>query len=71
MPPFIDMSGNINQQLITLGLILTLIAVGWFLILVYCLDHAKKWLQQPVFQKMLQKLTGVLLIGFGVKTVME
>jgi RhtB (resistance to homoserine/threonine) family protein len=69
MPQFIDLHGDINQQLIALGLILTLIAVGWFLILVYLLDHVKKWLKKPKFQKAFQKSTGVMLIGFGVKTV--
>lgn len=69
MPQFIDLNGNTNQQLIGLGLILTLIAVGWFLILVYLLDHVKKWMKKPKFQKIFQKSTGVVLIGFGVKTV--
>ncbi|MDQ0200722.1 homoserine/threonine efflux transporter [Neobacillus ginsengisoli] len=69
MPQFIDLNGNTNQQLIGLGLILTIIAVGWFLILVYFLDHMKKWLKKPKFQKVFQKSTGVMLIGFGVKTV--
>lgn len=70
MPQFIDLDGNTNQQLVGLGVILTLIAVGWFLILVYLLDHVKKWLKKPNFQKVFQKTTGVLLIGFGVKTVL-
>lgn len=69
MPQFIDLSGRINQQLIILGFILTLIAAGWFFILVYFLDAMKRWLKKPLFQKMLQKCTGILLIGFGVKTI--
>ncbi|WP_438350729.1 homoserine/threonine efflux transporter [Paenibacillus sp. FA6] len=69
MPQFIDLNGNTNQQLIVLGLILTVIAVGWFLIVVYLLDHVKQWLKKPKFQKVFQKSTGVMLIGFGVKTL--
>jgi len=69
MPQFIDLNGNTNQQLIALGLLLTGIAVGWFLIVVYLLDHVKQWLKKPEFQKAFQKSTGVMLIGFGVKTV--
>jgi RhtB (resistance to homoserine/threonine) family protein len=69
MPQFIDLNGDTNQQLIGLGLILTLIAMGWFLILVYLLDHVKKWLKKPKFQKSFQKTTGMMLIGFGVKMV--
>ncbi len=68
MPQSIDVNGNTNQQLIGLGLILTIIAVGWFLTLIYLVDHMKRWLQQPQFQKIFQKTTGLVLIGFGVKT---
>lgn len=67
MPQFIDLR-NINQQLLVLGFILTIIAVGWFMILVYLIDHMKKWLKNPKFQTIFQKSTGVMLIGFGVKT---
>lgn len=68
MPQFIDLNGNTNQQLIVLSLILTIIAVGWFMILVYLIDHLKKWLNKPKFLTIFQKSTGVMLIGFGVKT---
>ncbi|RHW32141.1 hypothetical protein D1B31_21640 [Neobacillus notoginsengisoli] len=68
MPQFIDLSGNVNQQLIVLASILTGLAVLWFLILVYVIDFAKKWLKNSKFQKVFQKSTGLLLVSFGVKT---
>jgi len=68
MPQFIDLNGNVNQQLIVLASILTLLAVLWFLTLVYVIDYAKKWLNNSKFQKLLQKSTGLILVGFGVKT---
>ncbi|WP_409271678.1 homoserine/threonine efflux transporter [Neobacillus sp. SCS-31] len=68
MPQFIDLNGNVNQQLIVLASILTLLAVLWFLILVYVMDYAKKWLNSSKFQKVFQKSTGLILVGFGVKT---
>ena len=68
MPQFIDLNGNTNQQLIVLGLILTIIAVGWFMILVYLINHLKKWLNKPTFQTIFQKSTGVMLMVFGIKT---
>lgn len=41
MPQFINLNGNVNQQLIILAFILTLLAVLWFLFLVYLIDYAK------------------------------
>ncbi|MGC4378847.1 LysE family transporter [Fictibacillus sp. Mic-4] len=69
MPQFINLHGNTTHQLIGLGFILTFIAVGWFLILVYLIGHVKKWMRRTKVQKVFQKFTGALLIGFGVKMV--
>ncbi|KAA9022890.1 homoserine/threonine efflux transporter [Niallia endozanthoxylica] len=68
MPQFIDLNENVNQQLIVLASILTLLAVLWFLTLVYVIDYAKKWLNNSKFQKVFQKSSGLILVGFGVKT---
>lgn len=68
MPQFINLNGNINQQLIILASILTLLAVLWFLFLVYIIDYAKKWMKNSKFQKLFQKITGIILVGFGIKT---
>ncbi|HBZ10782.1 MAG TPA: hypothetical protein DEO65_13025 [Bacillus bacterium] len=68
MPQFIHLSENVNNQLMILGLLLTGIAVSWFLFVVYLLDYVKKWLHNSLLQKVFHKATGVLLIGFGVKT---
>ncbi|MFS0664046.1 LysE family transporter [Bacillus mojavensis] len=68
MPQFINLKGNVNQQLIILASILTLLAVLWFLFLVYIIDYAKKWMKNPKFQKTFQKITGIMLVGFGIKT---
>lgn len=70
MPQFISLNGNINLQLIVLGAILTCIAVVWFLIVVYLIDHVKQLLKKPIFQQVFQKCAGILLIGFGIRTAL-
>ncbi|MEC1456547.1 homoserine/threonine efflux transporter [Bacillus haynesii] len=71
MPQFINLRESVNQQLIILALILTFLAVFWFLILVYLIDFAKKWLRSVKFQKIFQKAAGLVLVGFGVKTGLD
>ena len=68
MPQFINLNGNVNQQLIILGSIATLLAVAWFLILIFLMDYAKKWFESSKFLKAFQKSTGVILVAFGVRT---
>lgn len=70
MPQFIDVNGSVNQQLMILGAIATLLAVGWFLVLIYLIDYAKKWLKNAKFLTAFQKSTGVILVGFGVRTAL-
>ncbi|MDT2044987.1 homoserine/threonine efflux transporter [Bacillus sp. 1780r2a1] len=69
MPQFININENVNQQLIVLGLILTGIAVIWFLVVVYIIEYVKRWLEKPRVQKVFQKSTGLMLIGVGIKTI--
>ncbi|WP_252315344.1 LysE family translocator [Sinobaca sp. H24] len=69
MPPFVDMSGNVPQQLMVLGGILTVIAVTWFLVLVFVLGHVQRWLNSPRFQQIFQKSTGLALMAFGAKLI--
>lgn len=68
MPQFISLDGNVNQQLIVLASILTILAVLWFLLLVSITDYARKWMNNPKFQQVFQKSAGLILVGFGIKT---
>ncbi|WP_286228391.1 homoserine/threonine efflux transporter [Neobacillus mesonae] len=68
MPQFINLKENVDQQLIVLALILTVLAVLWFLFLVYLIDYAKRWLNNTKYQKAFQKSTGLVLVAFGIKT---
>lgn len=70
MPQFIDLGANVTQQLLILGLILICVAISWFLTLAFLTDYIKKWFQKPVFQKVFQKSTGLLLIAFGIRTAL-
>ncbi len=70
MPQFIDLNGSVNQQLLVLGAIATMLAVGWFLVLICLMDYAKRWLRNAEFLKAFQKLTSVILVGFGVRTAL-
>lgn len=70
MPQFINLNGNVNQQLMILGLILLVVAISWFLIVAFLIDYIKRWFQKPVFQKIFQKCTGILLVIFGIRTAL-
>lgn len=70
MPQFINLRESVNQQLIILALILTFLAVFWFLILVYLIDFAKMAEKREIPEG-LSKAAGLVLVGFGVKTGLD
>jgi len=54
-------------QLIVLGVILVFLSITWFVFLAYSLGCVRKYFDNPIFKSRLQKVTGALLISFGVK----
>lgn len=68
MPQFISFNENVNVQLIKLVLIFIMIAMIWFIALVYLINYSKKWLTHSTPQKILQFSASITLIGFGIKT---
>ena len=43
----------------------------WLAAVVWMADHAKRWLQQARWQRRLEQVTGVVLIGFGIRVATE
>lgn len=71
LPQFINVHQNIMRQLIVLAMILIICALMWFFVLVYILNYVRAWFMKPSSQKILQKITGVVLIALAAKLVFE
>lgn len=71
LPQFVIPSKPVVPQLILLGVILVLLSLFWFLFLAYALEHIRKYFDNPAFRMRMQKITGVLLISFGLKLALD
>lgn len=71
MPQFIQPDFNVNSQLIMLAGILIFLSIIWLGIVIFVINGIRKWFMQPTVQSAFNKLTGVLLIGIGVKLAKE
>jgi RhtB (resistance to homoserine/threonine) family protein len=71
LPQFVTPGANTTQQLITMGVIYTFLSITWFVIYVYFINHMREWLLAPNVQKWMEKATGLVLIGFGLKLALE
>ncbi|WP_431027597.1 LysE family translocator [Lysinibacillus sp. LZ02] len=71
MPQFIQPEFNVNSQLILLAGILIVLSIVWLGIVIFVINGIRKWFMKPVVQSVFNKMTGVLLIGIGVRIAKE
>ena len=71
MPQFIQPDFNVNSQLIILAGILIILSIIWLGIIIFVINGIRKWFMKPVIQNAFNKLTGILLIGIGVRIAKE
>ncbi|WP_404321783.1 LysE family translocator [Cytobacillus firmus] len=71
LPQFVKAGENAQQQLIIMGIIYTLLSISWFFLYVFFINYLRDWLMSPKVQRVMDKATGVVLIGFGLKLAMD
>ncbi|MFV2050690.1 LysE family translocator [Metabacillus litoralis] len=71
LPQFIQTGENATQQLIIMGVSYTLLSISWFFIYVFFINYLREWLLSPTVQGIMDKATGLVLIGFGLKLALD
>ncbi|WP_067520808.1 LysE family translocator [Endozoicomonas ascidiicola] len=71
LPQFINPEGSAFVQSIVMAGIHFIIAMAWQCGLAGALSSSKKLLNNPSFNKWMEAVTGVVLIGLGIKLIME
>ncbi|WP_078410570.1 LysE family translocator [Priestia abyssalis] len=71
LPQFVTPGESTTQQLIIMGIVYTVLSITWFFIYVYFINYMREWLLSPNVQKWMDKATGLVLIGFGLKLALE
>ena len=71
LPQFVEPGANTMEQLFLMGVIYTGLAIVWFLIYVSFVNYLRHRLQSPNVKRMMERITGVVLIGFGLKLAFE
>ncbi|MEQ2528262.1 LysE family translocator [Robertmurraya yapensis] len=71
LPQFVSTDTNTTLQLILMGTTYTLLSIAWFIVYVLFINILREWLMSPKVQGILDKATGIVLIGFGLKLAMD
>ncbi|KKI91231.1 lysine transporter LysE [Bacillus sp. SA1-12] len=67
LPQFMKTGATATVQLMIMGIIYTLLSITWFFVYVFFINYLRKWLMSPKVQSIMDKTTGLILIGFGLK----
>lgn len=67
LPQFVETGTNATWQLIVMGVIYTVLSITWFFIYVFFINYLREWLMSAKVQMVMDKATGIVLIGFGLK----
>ncbi|MCM3439794.1 MULTISPECIES: LysE family translocator [Bacillaceae] len=71
LPQFVNAGSNVTVQFITMGVVYTLLSITWFFLYVFFINYLREWLLTEKVQKIMDKATGLVLIGFGLKLAFE
>ncbi|MGN9844202.1 LysE family translocator [Nonomuraea sp. H19] len=71
LPQFVPAGQNVPATLVTLAVVWVLIDLLWYGALIWAVAKAKEWLGRPAVRRRLEQISGVVLIGLGVRLVVE
>lgn len=71
LPQFVKTADKATGQLILMGVIYTVLSITWFFVYVFLINYLRKWLLSAKVQKIMDKATGLVLIGFGIKLALD
>jgi RhtB (resistance to homoserine/threonine) family protein len=71
LPQFVHGTGSAFTPLLFLGVVFAVLTLLWLAVYALAVGHASGWLRRPGVRKALDRITGVVLIGFGVRLALE
>ncbi|ASR46785.1 lysine transporter LysE [Paenibacillus kribbensis] len=69
LPQFITPDYNPSLQFLLMGFFYAAVSIVWFATIVFLLSYVRKWLMSPRVQNVIDKATGLVLIGFGLNMI--
>jgi RhtB (resistance to homoserine/threonine) family protein len=71
LPQFVHGDGSAFTPLLFLGSVFAVLTLLWLAVYALAVGQASGWLRRPGVRRALDRFTGVVLIGFGVRLALE
>jgi RhtB (resistance to homoserine/threonine) family protein len=71
LPQFVVPEVSAARQLFVMGGSYAVLTIVWYLVYVHFINYLRKWIQSENVQNWMERVTGAVLIGFGLKLAFE
>lgn len=71
LPQFVNPGSHTFMPFLILGITYIVLTVVWYLFYIYLLNQISTFMKKPKTQKVIEGITGSILIGFGIKLALE
>ncbi|MEI2329228.1 lysine transporter LysE [Priestia megaterium] len=71
LPQFVNHESHTFMPFLILGITYIVLTVVWYLFYIYLLNQISSFMKKPKTQKVIEGITGTILIGFGIKLALE
>ncbi|MEI2393158.1 LysE family translocator [Priestia megaterium] len=71
LPQFVNHESHTFMPFLILGITYIVLTVVWYLFYIFLLNQISSFMKKPKTQKVIEGITGTILIGFGIKLALE
>ncbi|MBQ4870347.1 LysE family translocator [Priestia megaterium] len=71
LPQFVNPESHTFMPFLILGITYIVLTIVWYLFYIYLLNQISSFMKKPKTQKVIEGITGTILIGFGIKLALE
>jgi RhtB (resistance to homoserine/threonine) family protein len=71
LPQFVNPGSHTFMPFLILGMTYIVLTIVWYLFYIYLLNQISAFIKKPKTQKVIEGITGTILIGFGIKLALE
>jgi threonine/homoserine/homoserine lactone efflux protein len=71
LPGFVPHGEPVGSTSLIFGSIFIAVTAGYFAVLLLLAGRVTRWMARPVIRRRLDRITGAVLIGFGVRLAIE
>jgi threonine/homoserine/homoserine lactone efflux protein len=71
LPQFVESESNVFLPFLLMGITYTALTAVWFLLYIMLINQISTFMKKPFTQRIIEGITGLVLIGFGFKLALE